>query len=125
MTFLGIYGEIDGTSTQSSLTTQYTSNWSQTLKSEGAATLFCREKRTIVTTTSGVVKVLSGWQSTTLTPGSVIAGGYTVQEAYDETGIHQGQMDVTIEIPAYNYGISLYFQVSSAVNMTFYGKAMD
>lgn len=123
VSYIGSPGEMVNENYMSYLTADYADIWSSTLTSEGGVSLSANERRTIILTTAGNVKIISGWHAASLSYGSVI-DGVTVQEAQDETGFHSGTAEISVSIPI-GTASQPTFQYHSTINMTFYGVARD
>jgi len=58
--------------------------------------------------------------------GSEIEGGFTVQSATNETGVHSGEVSYTVKVPVSGWTIQYpNFQRSVNISGVFYGTLKD
>ncbi|SFM89137.1 hypothetical protein SAMN05428949_1194 [Chitinophaga sp. YR627] len=126
LSFIGTSGEIDGDYVNGGINAVTARNPNETLIADGNAVYGANEKRTIVVSVNGGIKVLFGFKAAELEIGSELEQGFTIQRATNETGFHSGDVAYTIKVPVSGW-TQLYpvFQRSVTIKGAFYGTIRD
>ncbi|ACU60038.1 hypothetical protein [Chitinophaga pinensis] len=126
LSFIGTSGEIDGAYVNGGINAVTARNPSETLIADGNAVYGANEKRTIVVSVNGGIKVLFGFKAAELEIGSELEQGFTIQRATNETGFHSGDVAYTIKVPVSGW-TQFYpvFQRSVNIKGAFYGTIRD
>lgn len=98
--FIGTHGDIVNSQILGTIAPVYTRTPTETLRTEGNVIFSTDERRTIIRSVTGNFKVQSGFNAQFIQIGSEIAAGFTVQSAFNETGVHSGEMAFELKVPA-------------------------
>ncbi|MEI3802437.1 MULTISPECIES: hypothetical protein [unclassified Chitinophaga] len=126
VSFIGTPGDIVDTYSYGSVGVVQATSHLQTLQTNGNAIYGASEKRTIVTSVNGGMKVIAGFNAEVIEIGSEIEAGFTVQSAKNETGVHSGEVSYTLKVAVSGW-TSQYpnFQRTASLNGAFYGTVKD
>lgn len=127
LSFIGTMGDIVDTETFGGVSPSSANNVNQPLETDGGITYFANEKRTIIYSQTGEIKVMAGFKAEIIEVGSEISTGFTVQSAVNEMGYHSGDVYYTIKLMSAGGWTHFYpnFHRTGTLNGAFYGTVHD
>lgn len=123
LSFIGTPGDISEEYVNGGMNSVTATSPYQTLIADGNAVYGAKEKRTIVRSYSGEIKVELGWKAGNYEVGGNLGGGFIVQSATNETGVHSGEVTYSLKVAAGGWGQGQWpvFQRTTTINGAFYG----
>lgn len=127
VSFIGTRGDIEGAYAYGGMTPVVSSSPFGKLSTSGNIIYSANEKRTIVTSSTGNVKIIAGFQSGVIQVGTELEQGFIVQSTDNEAGVHSGEVAYTLEVNASGWINSFYpvFTRTATINGAFYGVGRD
>ncbi|ATL47390.1 hypothetical protein COR50_09530 [Chitinophaga caeni] len=122
LNFIGTQGDIVDINIMGYLQPVTTTSENQDLITGGNAVYNANERRTIIRSINGKVKITAGLNAEVFQVGEELEAGFVVQSAQNEVGVHSGYITFEIKVAASGWNIHYpNFYHTGTIHGSFYG----